>query len=325
MINRFKLIPLIPILFLFACTKTTQEASIPSGETSTSSASVSTKIDNKDVRVSGKTKNYNSTLTEYQTSETNSQKLLNNFSSLDIAGLKLGMSRDDVVSSLKKYKENFKFKYNNDKLNLPESHEYLNSISAESISREEFLKSYGEFFTVSFYSPPNKNLVSKIQRETKFAQGDKPTFEALLKFLKDKYGSPKISEHCYGYGICELIWKYKYSPSLDHSYNIQYDENFDRESFMNTYKCEDSYIKTHILLEKSTFFCGKRLSVKITFYFDEKSMLKLVDSISFEYYDELNLRLAAEYTRNFTSTVQKLNTDLEADLLKGNIGTPSFK
>jgi hypothetical protein len=323
--NIFKIISLMSILFIFGCNKTSQDTPNPANNMK---ATPSALKNNKDIITEGRKNNYNLTLEQYQSSNTNLQKLLSDLSGFDIAGLKLGMSKDEVMSSLKNYKENFKFKFNNAKINIPESHEYLHYIDAELISREELFEKYGEFFTIFFYQTPNKNFASQIYREIKFERSEQLTFDAILKFLKDKYGNPHTLKSCKNYYDCKLIWKHRYSSNLNNAYNIQYHKDFDvAESLF--YPCYDQYVDRKIGAffneKEDVFSCGNRLSVKIISHWDNKSMLQMVDSITFNYYDELSLRLASQYTIDFISSVKRLNTNLEEDLLKGNIGQPPFK
>ena len=104
---------------------------------------------------------------------------------LDIVGLELGMTVEQVISVLKKRNSSYKIttrkhERNNSRSDMLRNSEYVTSILAT-------LPNNKEVIVISFPHPPSK-LSSAIKRTVYFKEGKKPLYQSVKKSLESKYG-----------------------------------------------------------------------------------------------------------------------------------------
>jgi len=104
-------------------------------------------------------------------------------SSLDIVGLKLGMTPDQVVDFLKKRNKDFKIDKRVSKKSRFMQSGYVALIKASRPDNRESIE-------VVFSDPISKNLSVAIWRKVKFEAGQQPTTKAVKEGLIKKYGTP---------------------------------------------------------------------------------------------------------------------------------------
>jgi hypothetical protein len=149
-------------------------------------------------------------------------------SDIDIIGLKLGMTQDQVIAALKKHNKDFDIRTSEKKsqksgpesdlvAELRQSTAALNCIGAEErgelcgdqipdhvISVNASIKSMGiakETLAIEYSTPPSKNVVKRISR--RIGLGSNGTLKTtVLTALTKKYGPPTNK------GLHELVWNF---------------------------------------------------------------------------------------------------------------------
>jgi NACalpha-BTF3-like transcription factor len=132
---------------------------------------------------------------------TATEKTANQHSDIDIIGLKLGMTLDQVIAALKTHNKDLKVriqefkKTSNERKQAAHLPDHVRSIDARiGSTRPPY-----DIITVKFSSPPSNNVVNKIERSVAFAP-DILT-DTLVSALKEKYGPPTSKRD-------PLIWDY---------------------------------------------------------------------------------------------------------------------
>lgn len=129
------------------------------------------------------------------------------YSDIDIIGLKLGMTKDQVITTLKKHNRNVLITFNEFK--VPEKArkqnvsipDHLQAINAEMGNIK--VRPY-ESIVIRFASPPAISSVNEIVRSSTFAQ-DILT-DTVMTALKEKYGTPTAKSRM-------LVWEYSIKSS----------------------------------------------------------------------------------------------------------------
>ena len=112
-------------------------------------------------------------------------------SDVDIIGLKLGMTQDQVVAALKKHNKDFDITFSESKVtanerkqdaHLPDHLQVIEARMGNIHTRPN------ETIIVRFSSPPSNNTVNEIVREVTFSQDT--LSDTVVTALKEKYGTP---------------------------------------------------------------------------------------------------------------------------------------
>jgi hypothetical protein len=120
---------------------------------------------------------------------------------LDIAGLAIGMSEDDAIPALKAHNAHFGIEQHTS--TLPGISEPIKPLVNASVSASD--TSDAESITLLFTMPPGKKVLWGIQRTVGYLPNHRPSAEATIAALRQKYGPESIppAEHT---GNANLVW-----------------------------------------------------------------------------------------------------------------------
>ncbi len=107
---------------------------------------------------------------------------------LDVAGIKIGMSEDDAIAALKAH---------NPRLNLAQPAHKIEGISESVLPLVTGMVMPtgtldGETVTLLFTMPPSRKVLWGIQRTTNYLAPHRPSTEATIAALRDKYGPENV-------------------------------------------------------------------------------------------------------------------------------------
>ena len=108
-------------------------------------------------------------------------------SDIDIIGLRLGMTVQEVKAALLGYDANLQLGEKYSQLPRLKDSKYLHMISATSRSGEQVM--------LEFAAPPHASTVVKIMRQARYREGAQPMLSRTLQALKQKYGEPSLDKN----------------------------------------------------------------------------------------------------------------------------------
>ncbi len=160
-----------------------------SDSSSTVSTSAAAEEKKQEVKSSASTETSSAVASVQTTSVT--ETTASQSSDVDIIGLKLGMTQDQVIAALKKHNKDFDITFSESKVtsnerkqdaHLPDHLLAIDARMADIHSRPN------ETIIIRFSRPPSNNTVNEIVRSVSFAQ-DILT-DTVVSALKEKYGTP---------------------------------------------------------------------------------------------------------------------------------------
>jgi len=146
---------------------------------------------------------------------------------VDIIGIKLGMSQDQVVSALKAHNKDVRVTFEKFEIIKPDPLDPMSawraSAQASNLGRTgmllfpNYLKAIhaslsginSESVTIIFSVPPATNVVRNIKRTNRFSQSMMPSKDNVIGALKQKYGTPTHQ------GKQVLAWNYSENDNIE--------------------------------------------------------------------------------------------------------------
>ncbi|MCF6209885.1 MAG: hypothetical protein L3J88_01095 [Gammaproteobacteria bacterium] len=107
--------------------------------------------------------------------------------SMDIIGLRLGMTPQNVKAILQAHNATMRIEEKYEPLFRMPNSRYLRHISAKANT--------GEHIFIEFSPPPHAALAVKLSRTTQYAAGARPTLAKTLQALEQKYGTPTLNNN----------------------------------------------------------------------------------------------------------------------------------
>src|SRR5579883_1616011 len=128
---------------------------------------------------------------------------------LDIVGFKIGMSEEDAVAALKPH--NARFYVNQPAIKLEGIAEPVKPVAMATASASA--SQGNENMTLLFTLPPSKKVLWGIQRVVGYVPDQRPSLDATLNALRQKYG-PESIPPVTNSGVANLVWVFDANGNL---------------------------------------------------------------------------------------------------------------